>query len=100
MEQCGELAIQDDPIETLTELIDYMARIGDEIQVKINEMLINACLFIYDGENGGCYDDLEDGATYLAFDEDDLYVKTETPIFKSLKSANCEPTLCAWTVWG
>jgi hypothetical protein len=45
-------------------------------------------------------EDLEHGEIYVSFDESDLFVKTPTPAFAAMKSANVEPKFQRWVQWG
>ena len=52
----------------------------------------------YDSDEGGPYDDLEDGM-YLVFDEDVLYKSKLTKLGKQLNKMNDMPELTHWVVY-
>jgi len=84
-----------DPIEAITDMLQ--SGHGPELVVKGN---VEARFFVYDGENGDRYDDLEDGQLYVIFDESDLWVKKPTAFLTKLKKAGLEPEESQWTTFG
>ena len=57
MKQCWDEPAEGWGIKTAEELIAYAARNNEEIQIKIGEKLINIYPFVYNADNGGCYDE-------------------------------------------
>jgi hypothetical protein len=45
-------------------------------------------------------EDLEIGTMYIILNEDDLFIKNESPQMKTLKAAGITPDLQHWVVWG
>ena len=98
------------PIEAITDLIQ--SGHGPEITFRVKDEYTSADsvlqkgsgkevgFFLYDGENGDRYDDLEDGQLYVIFDEDILWEKKPTAFLTELKEAGLEPGFYRWTTFG
>jgi hypothetical protein len=85
------------PLEAITDLLQ--SGHGPELALKTGDGK-EVRFFLYDGENGDRYDDLEDGQLYAIFSEDELWTKTPTAFLTKLKKAGLEPEECQWTNFG
>jgi len=61
---------------------------------------IDVGVFVYRAENGDIYDGLEDEQTYISFSEEDLFVKTNTPVMDKLASLQIVPNFEMWVQFG
>ena len=95
LDKIEELGAGTDPLDPL-EVITDLLQSGHGPELTIGD----ARFFIYDGENGDRYDDLEDGQLYVIFDESDLWEKKPTAFLTRLKKAGLEPEECQWTNFG
>lgn len=69
------------------------------IKIKIKKQhILNVEIFSYYEDDGGRYDDLEEGE-YFLFRESELYTKKLTPLGSTLKKLKCLPDISYWTVF-
>lgn len=98
----GDIRLEDaNPRAALT----VLAGEGESISIDLHALIghgrtVEATPFLYDADQGDCYDELEDGKLYLIFNENDLYTKTETEEFKALSTLGITPEEKSWTNFG
>lgn len=91
--------------DNIPDLLELLGRDGSSLEINLHDLtghgeIIEATPFRYNVENGDCYDDLEDGAIYLIFEEEDLYIKQQTVAHDALNSLGLEPEVKQWTNFG
>ena len=87
-------SVKDFLVELYDEDLDF------EIMCKLAGQTFQVYPYIYNYEDGGIYDDLEDGVLYLIFNMSDIYTMEKTDIGKALESNNIFPEFQQWTEYG
>ena len=87
--------------ESFESAIDQVLCDHTELEVKatLQDHTFNVWIFKYDSEQGGQYDDLDDGL-YIVFDEDSIYERKYTPVGQALADEDTFPAHARWTVFG